>query len=60
MFTAWRTSSYTTGSENSTCVEVGLAPGRVAVRDTKSRTRGHLAVSRATWRAFVTGVRTSR
>ena len=52
MFTAWRKSSYSTGSEHSTCVEVGLAPGRVGVRDTEARDEGHIDVSRAAWRAF--------
>lgn len=50
--TAWRKSSYSTGPEQ-TCVEVGLAPGLVGVRDTKNRDLGNLEVSRTAWNAFV-------
>lgn len=60
MFTAWRTSSYTTGDKESTCVEVGLSPARVGIRDTKARDRGQLNVSRTTWRAFTRFVREPR
>lgn len=53
--TQWRTSTYTqNGSGN--CVEVGLAPGVVGIRDTKNRTRGHFMVSRTAWAAFVRSV----
>lgn len=50
--TAWRKSSYSGGAQQ-TCVEVGIAPGNVGIRDTKARERGHLEVSRTTWKAFV-------
>lgn len=50
--TAWRKSSYSTGPEQN-CVEVGIAPGTVGIRDTKARERGHLEVSRMAWDAFV-------
>lgn len=53
MITAWRKSSYSTSEATSECVEVGLGYGTVGVRDTKSRERGQLTVSRATWRTFV-------
>ena len=53
--TRWRTSSYTSnGSGN--CVEVGIAPGIVGIRDTKSRERGNVTVSRTAWTAFVRSV----
>jgi len=54
--TAWRKSSYSGGAQQD-CVEVGVAPGTVGVRDTKDRERGHLEVSRTTWSAFVRHVR---
>jgi hypothetical protein len=60
MFTAWRKSSYSGSSNQSTCVEVGLAPGRVGVRDTKNRAYGHLDVPSRAWRAFVAGVAESQ
>lgn len=50
--TAWRKSTYST-SPNQNCVEVGLAPDVVGVRDTKNREQGHLAVSRTAWASFV-------
>ncbi|HEY3687428.1 MAG TPA: DUF397 domain-containing protein [Streptosporangiaceae bacterium] len=53
MITAWRTSTYSSSESTHECVEVGIGPGAVGVRDTKSRERGHLTVSRTAWRAFV-------
>lgn len=47
----WRKSSHSTAESN--CVEVGLAPGVAAVRDTKERDGGNLAVSAATWAEFL-------
>lgn len=52
----WRKSSYSASGSNQ-CVEVGVAPGTVGVRDTKARERGHLVVSRTAWDAFVRSVR---
>lgn len=52
---AWRKSSYSGGAQQA-CVEVGVAPGIVGVRDTKNREAGHLAVTRTAWAAFVRGV----
>lgn len=54
MITAWRKSTYSQGGSQSQCVEVGVAPGRVGVRDSKDRTRGHLDVSRTAFRGLVT------
>lgn len=51
-FTAWRKSTYSSDG-NAQCVEIGVAPGAVGVRDTKNREAGHLAVSRTTWKTFV-------
>jgi Domain of unknown function (DUF397) len=52
----WRTSSWSGANNN--CVEVGYLPSdRVAVRDTKDRTRpAHLHTATA-WSAFLTAVR---
>ena len=51
----WRKSSYSDSGSNQ-CVEVGVAPGVIGVRDTKNRDAGQLAVSRTAWAAFVRGV----
>lgn len=53
MITAWRKSSFSGSQATSECVEVGVGPGTVGVRDTKSPERGHLTVAAPTWRAFV-------
>lgn len=53
MITAWRKSSYSTSNTTHQCVEVGIGPGQVGVRDTKARNQGHLAVSRTSWRSFI-------
>jgi hypothetical protein len=51
----WRKSSYSSSGSNE-CVEVGVAPGVIGVRDSKNRAAGRLAVSRTAWAAFVRGV----
>jgi Domain of unknown function (DUF397) len=52
----WRKSSYSGQSGN--CVEVALnLPGLVAIRDSKTSHGPKLMVSRATWRAFLLGLR---
>lgn len=48
---AWNKSSYSSGEAN--CVEVGVASGTVAVRDTKDRDGGMLAVSPRAWAGFL-------
>lgn len=55
MIENWRKSSYSGSTANSECVEVGSTPAKdvVRVRDTKSRERGHLEVSRTAWTTFV-------
>lgn len=53
MITAWRKSSYSTSDTTHQCVEVGIAPGQVGIRDTKAPELGHLTVSRTSWRAFI-------
>ena len=55
----WRTSSFSGDGQNDNgCVEVAfLAAGRVAVRDTKDRTRVPHVHSAGGWHAFVAAVR---
>lgn len=59
MFRDWRTSTYS-NSTSGQCVEVGIAPGRIGVRDSKSRERGHLDVSRAAFHGLVTLAKTHK
>jgi hypothetical protein len=51
----WKKSRHSGNGGN--CVEVGLAPGLVSVRDTKDREGGTLTVPTAAWSAFLTGVK---
>ncbi len=41
----WRKSSYSSGEEQSTCVELARLDGSIGIRDSKQPERGHLAVS---------------
>ena len=50
----WRKSSYS-GHESS-CLEVGRAPGVVGVRDTKDRAGGILRFDRDQWATFITSL----
>lgn len=53
----WHKSTYS-GGQNGACVEVGVAPGVVGVRDTKLGTRSPiLAFTEAEWAAFTAGVK---
>ncbi|WP_418154918.1 DUF397 domain-containing protein [Actinoalloteichus caeruleus] len=54
----WCKSSYCEGGNN--CVEVGQAPGVVAVRDTKNRDGGTLVVDRGTFATFLAAVKSDR
>ncbi|MHA6802229.1 DUF397 domain-containing protein [Salinifilum ghardaiensis] len=47
----WRKSSYSGYQTN--CVEVGRVAGGSAVRDTKNRGAGHIAVASAQWANFL-------
>lgn len=50
----WLRSTY---CANSSCVEVALLGGQVAVRDSKEREGPVLVFTEAEWRAFVSGAR---
>jgi uncharacterized protein DUF397 len=52
---SWRMSSRS-GSAGDNCVEVADTGGRVLVRDSKHPAAGQLAVSHASWKAFVDAV----
>lgn len=47
----WRKSSYSAAEKE--CVEVGIGPGDVGIRDTKNCDHGQLTVTRTTWRSFI-------
>jgi hypothetical protein len=52
----WRVSSHS-GNGGATCVEVASTTGKILVRDTTARTRGHLAVTPETFRALLATIR---
>ncbi|MEU9522587.1 DUF397 domain-containing protein [Streptomyces sp. NPDC048224] len=54
---AWFKSSYSSGSEGDSCVEVALDPGAVHVRDSKNLpdTGPRLALTPEAWVCFVAG-----
>ena len=51
---AWFKSSYSSGSEGDSCVELALTPGTVHVRDSKYRGDGpRLALTAESWTRFL-------
>jgi hypothetical protein len=55
---AWRKASYSSGNGGA-CIEVGTAPGTVAVRDSKDPAGPALAFAPEGWRAFTDAIRTT-
>ncbi|MFD8153928.1 DUF397 domain-containing protein [Streptomyces sp. NPDC059720] len=53
---AWFKSSYSSGTDGNSCVEVAISPGTVHVRDSKHTRGDRLGLSGAAWGAFVAGV----
>lgn len=55
----WRKSSYS-NAQGGSCVELGHAPGKILIRDTKQedrRDRTTLAVTVGAWRRFTASLR---
>ncbi|MFI8517553.1 DUF397 domain-containing protein [Streptomyces sp. NPDC085481] len=50
---AWFKSSYSSGSEGDSCIEVATTPGTVHVRDSKVADGPRLALAPAAWAGFV-------
>ncbi|MBX9396423.1 DUF397 domain-containing protein [Streptomyces sp. TRM72054] len=52
---AWFKSSYSSGNDGNSCVEIATTPGTIHVRDSKHREAGpRLALTPEAWAAFVT------
>ncbi|KRD19052.1 MULTISPECIES: DUF397 domain-containing protein [unclassified Streptomyces] len=49
----WFKSSYSSGTDGNSCVELALAPGTVHVRDSKNVEGPRLALTRGAWADFV-------
>jgi hypothetical protein len=54
-FTGWHKA--TASNPNGACVEVGYAPGHVAVRDTKDRGKAPHVFTETEWAAFLEGAK---
>ncbi|MGW4318134.1 DUF397 domain-containing protein [Streptomyces sp. NPDC004684] len=50
---AWFKSSYSSGNDGNSCVELALTPGTVHVRDSKDTAGPRLAFAPGTWADFV-------
>ncbi|NMO37977.1 DUF397 domain-containing protein [Streptomyces sp. GMY01] len=50
---AWFKSSYSSGNDGNSCVELALTPGTVHVRDSKTTDGPRLALAPAAWADFV-------
>ncbi|MDQ0811400.1 hypothetical protein QFZ63_003114 [Streptomyces sp. B3I7] len=50
---AWFKSSYSSGAETDSCVEIATAPGTVHVRDSKNVEGPRLAFAPSAWAGFV-------
>lgn len=55
---AWRKASYSSGNGGA-CVEVGTAPGAVAIRDSRDPAGPALAFGSGRWRAFTDAIKTT-
>ncbi|MFD4727836.1 DUF397 domain-containing protein [Streptomyces seoulensis] len=53
----WFKSSHSSGNDGNSCVEVAQAPRTIHVRDSKHTAGPQLALTQATWTAFLAGVR---
>ncbi|WP_326753634.1 DUF397 domain-containing protein [Streptomyces hirsutus] len=50
---AWFKSSYSSGNDGNSCVELALTPGTVHVRDSKNVEGPRLALTSGAWTDFV-------
>jgi hypothetical protein len=50
---AWFKSSYSSGNDGNSCVEIATTPDAIHVRDSKQTTGPRLTLTPAAWTAFV-------
>ncbi|MGW1005157.1 DUF397 domain-containing protein [Streptomyces sp. NPDC002520] len=53
---AWFKSSYSSGNDGNSCVEIATTSGTIHIRDSKHTEGPQLAVAPEPWAAFVAGV----
>jgi hypothetical protein len=51
---AWFKSSYSSGNDGNSCVEIAIAPRTIHVRDSKTVDGPRLALNPAAWADFIT------
>ncbi|MER7740099.1 DUF397 domain-containing protein [Streptomyces sp. NPDC096538] len=57
---AWSKSSYSSGAETDSCVEIATTPATVHVRDSKNTDGPRLTFTPAAWTDFLTSTRPRR
>ncbi|MFH8769149.1 DUF397 domain-containing protein [Streptomyces sp. NPDC017958] len=50
---AWFKSSYSSGPDGDSCVEIAITPGTIHIRDSKHAAGPRLALSQGAWANFV-------
>lgn len=53
----WRKSTYSSGGDGDTCVEIAESVTHIAIRDSKAPTRATLSVPAPSFAAFVEGIK---
>ncbi|HET9380992.1 MAG TPA: DUF397 domain-containing protein [Streptomyces sp.] len=53
----WRKSTYSSGGDGDTCVEIAALPTRIRIRDSKAPARAPLSFPRESFVAFLDGVK---
>lgn len=53
----WRKSTYSSGGDGDTCVEIAESDTHIAIRDSKAPARGTLSVPVPAFAAFVEGLK---
>ena len=49
----WFKSSYSSGTDGNSCVELALTPATIHIRDSKTPEAPHLTVAPSTWTTFL-------
>ncbi|MFD4259733.1 DUF397 domain-containing protein [Streptomyces sp. NPDC058534] len=53
----WRKSTYSSGGDGDTCVEIAALATHIAIRDSKAPTRATLSILAPSFIAFIEGVK---
>ncbi|NEA48170.1 DUF397 domain-containing protein [Streptomyces sp. SID10815] len=53
----WRKSTYSSGGDGDTCVEIAALPARIAIRDSKAPARALLSVPASSFVVFIESIK---